>query len=866
MSTVDSRRRLPRSPVAWCKLVPSAWLGLALLTAMPAAAQVLPGLGAATSQEQEATPAQAAPAAPPAAAAFAIEQVPAELDRSRALVRRTKETARPHPDVEEIRRQTEAMAARIEAIDTLDPDAPRGTRDLRGLDAELAQASAMRRTLGDWQSRLSRRTAQLSASGAEISRHIESWRLTQQSLVGRDAPAEVLRSVEELLKTLSEAQASVSQRQESVLALQARLSGWEALLDEQLTAINDLVERARGAIFHAELPPIWAVGFSVPDFAASRDAWRAEWRSVREYIYVNSGAVWAHLGMLIFLLAGSWLLARKVRDWVKQKPQLAQDLLVFQHPLASALLLTILAAPWFYPNAPQALDEILGLVLLLPLLRVMQVVVTPSLRQPVYAVALLYLLVRLSSLLSPGLEFQRYALLLVAAASAVVAFRVFKPSGVGGRLDAGRWWSTARLAARFSLLLLAAAIIANIGGLVALSGLLTNGVVASAFVAIVLFVGVVVTRSMLVALFQTHALQRLNVVRWHAGTLDRWLMRILPLAALLGWITAVARAFRVDSTLSGWLDAVLYSSARIGTVEISLADVLGFAIAIWIGLLLSRFIRFMLETDVFPRVTLPRGVAATILMLVNYTVIGIAVVLAVAAAGIQLDRLAIIVGALSVGIGFGLTNIINNFVSGLILAFERPVQSGDTVEFGTMFGNVSRIGVRSSTVRTFDGAEVIVPNANLISNEVTNWTLSDMRRRMEILVGVAYGTDPHKVLELLLKVARADERILADPQPSALFLGFGDSSLDFSLRAWTDEFNEYLAIKSDLTLAVHDAIYAADIEIPFPQRDLHLRSVDPAAVPRIGPVGSAPVGDGGTGSTAQGEDAATQQKRPSEPD
>jgi small-conductance mechanosensitive channel len=232
----------------------------------------------------------------------------------------------------------------------------------------------------------------------------------------------------------------------------------------------------------------------------------------------------------------------------------------------------------------------------------------------------------------------------------------------------------------------------------------------------------------------------------------------------------------------------------------------------------------------------------------------------VAAAGIQLDRLAIIVGALSVGIGFGLTNIINNFVSGLILAFERPVQSGDTVEFGTMFGRVSRIGVRSSTVRTFDGAEVIVPNANLIANEVTNWTLSDMRRRMEILVGVAYGTDPHKVLELLLKAARSDERILADPEPAALFLGFGDSSLNFSLRAWTDEFNEYLTIKSDLTLAVHDAIYAAGIEIPFPQRDLHLRSIDPAAVARIGPVEHAPVGAGEPGDEVQAADAATQQE------
>jgi potassium-dependent mechanosensitive channel len=256
---------------------------------------------------------------------------------------------------------------------------------------------------------------------------------------------------------------------------------------------------------------------------------------------------------------------------------------------------------------------------------------------------------------------------------------------------------------------------------------------------------------------------------------------------------------------------------------------------------------------VYPRVTLPRGVAATVSMLINYLVLGIAFVLAVAAAGIQLDRFALIVGALSVGIGFGLQNIVNNFVSGLILAFERPIQSGDTVQFSTMFGRVTRIGVRSSTVRTFDGAEVIVPNANLISNEVTNWTLSDYRRRMEILVGVAYGTNPRRVMELLQNVARADERLLDNPAPNVLFLGFGNSSLDFSLRAWTDDFDHFITIKSDLTVAVHDAIYAAGIEIPFPQRDLHLRSVDPQAVARIGAVQSPPVGSSGTATSGSSD-------------
>jgi small-conductance mechanosensitive channel len=133
--------------------------------------------------------------------------------------------------------------------------------------------------------------------------------------------------------------------------------------------------------------------------------------------------------------------------------------------------------------------------------------------------------------------------------------------------------------------------------------------------------------------------------------------------------------------------------------------------------------------------------------------------------------------------------------------------------------------VRSSTVRTFQGADVIVPNANLITNEVVNWTLSDQLRRADVNVGVAYGNDPEQIREILLGVARAHRDVLDTPEPAALFVGFGESSLDFSLRCWTSEFSRFLTIRSELATAVYAALREAQIEVPFPQRDLHLRSV-----------------------------------------
>jgi small-conductance mechanosensitive channel len=202
---------------------------------------------------------------------------------------------------------------------------------------------------------------------------------------------------------------------------------------------------------------------------------------------------------------------------------------------------------------------------------------------------------------------------------------------------------------------------------------------------------------------------------------------------------------------------------------------------------------------------------------------------ALVAAGFEVSQLTLVVGALGLGIGLGLQNVVNNFVSGLILMFERPIQPGDVVEVGGVSGKVREIGMRATTLSTFEGADVIVPNGMLLSEKLVNWTLSDMDRRIDVNVGVAYGTDPRRILDLLKDVTVGTEGIATEPAPTVLFVGFGASSLDFAIRAWTNNFGDWVAIRSNLTVRVYDALLAAGIEIPFPQQALHVRSVAPAA-------------------------------------
>ena len=186
-----------------------------------------------------------------------------------------------------------------------------------------------------------------------------------------------------------------------------------------------------------------------------------------------------------------------------------------------------------------------------------------------------------------------------------------------------------------------------------------------------------------------------------------------------------------------------------------------------------------------------------------------------------------IVGGLGIGIGFGLQNIVNNFVSGLVLLFERPVQVGDAVQLPDLSGEIRRIGIRASVIHTWDGAEVIVPNGMLISDRVTNWTLSTRQRRVEVHVGVEYGTDAQRVIDLLVEVARAQPEVLEHPEPLAYFLSFGDSALEFMLRAWIADYDQGYSTRSALSVAIQSRLAEEGISVPFPQRDLHLRTVSP---------------------------------------
>ena len=269
---------------------------------------------------------------------------------------------------------------------------------------------------------------------------------------------------------------------------------------------------------------------------------------------------------------------------------------------------------------------------------------------------------------------------------------------------------------------------------------------------------------------------------------------------------------------------IALEGVHLGGQQISISDLVTLVVVFIVGFALTKFAKSVLESTILPNTNFDEGGRKAIATGTGYVGIFIAAVVAVSLAGIDLTNLAIVAGALSVGIGFGLQTIVSNFVSGLILLIERPVNEGDWIVVGSVSGTIRNISVRSTTIETFDRANVIVPNSDLISSTVTNWTLKNRYGRSIIPVGVAYGTDPRKVERLLLHVALANDKVMKNPEPQVMFMGFGDSSLNFELRVILVDVNYLLSAKSELNFAIAEIFKEEGIEIPFPQRDLWIRN------------------------------------------
>ena len=684
---------------------------------------------------------------------------------------------------------------------------------------------------------LSARASDLQGQILLLDEEQARWQATETQIHDTEGIEVVAARVLEELTAIRTVRSLAQEQLNHVLILQNKLSIPSRQISDSIAKLNEAEERFRSRLLDQDSPPLWATrSFHEPSKSTPlllRKSGDHDFRTASEFLRASGESLLSI--PVVYIL--SLLALFRLRRYLSSAPRPgvpAGANKILRRPFALALLAALLISAPQIRSAPLSVTLAFFILWLCLVFRLTPLLVEPKLRSFVYTL-LAFNLLELLRVGIPLPPLANRALLTLVPLAALVTFAwLAQPSRLHRLRLSNRALGVLRNGLGFGLLLLFTGVAANVCGFVFLSHVLGVGTLMSALFAVAYYcVARVLFLFLLIFLDNELASSFSSEIR---ANIELWGKRVLIFGIAFTWWT---RSDLYTLMLREWVknsvSGMLAYSFGVGNVHFTVGGVLIVLLILVVGYGLAKGFSSLLRSILTARLPVQRGLPYAISKITYYLLMVLVLGIAVTNAGVELNKFTVITGAIGVGIGFGLQNIVNNFASGLILLFERPIRVDDTVEVNGLIGTVKRIGGRASTIATFQGAEVIVPNSNLISNQVVNWTLSSPWRRIEIPVGVAYGTDPEVVLNLLVAEAATHANVMTDPAPMAFFMGFGDSALNFELRFWSARQDIWFQLKSDVAIGVSRALREAGIEIPFPQRDLHLRSAD-VSIPELGPL------------------------------
>ena len=707
------------------------------------------------------------------------------------------------------------------------------------------------RELELWRRDLQRATAQFSEDASELAKRRAVWEATRQAAEAGGVAGALQSRIQGVLAQVSLAEQAVSGPLDDQSKLSRRANVLESGIQSGQNGVDAAIRYYDRRLRMIDSPPyaqVWGdARVSKEATSAAKVGLEIEGDFLGEYVAANGERILANKIVALLLLPLLIWLSIRSRKLVTDDPELQASARVLLRPLSSWLVLVLVGVLLVFPDAPLLMHQTALILAMVPVLRLLPKRLYDVMGRWPYIVTLLYVLKGIGFFLVPSPFLYRSNLLLISGlALAALVWLLVTRARRAPPADASKPLITViRVFGWSAAAAMLVSVAANLLGNVSLAEMLAGAVLDSAYVGLALYAGANVLGAIVKLLLARKTALRFRIVSEHAGPLLKSISKLINFAALAMWIVITLNEFRAYRPVAKSVGGLLTRKLEAGQISVTLGGILLFFFSIYVAFWLAKTIRFVLQDEVLPKMDLPRGVGNSISTLSYYTLVILGIFTAMAAAGFELSQLTLVIGALGVGIGLGLQDVVKNFVSGLILMFERPIQPGDVVEVSGTSGKVREIGMRATTLSTFDGADVVVPNGSLLSDKLINWTLSDMNRRFDVNIGVAYGSNPRQVMQLLMTVARETPGVAPHPEPAIVFNGFGSSSLDFSIRAWTNDFGDWVNIRSEMSMRLYDALTAAGIEIPFPQQDVHVRSIDPqtraallaALTPPPGPAG-----------------------------
>ena len=664
---------------------------------------------------------------------------------------------------------------------------------------------------------LTQQAASLEEELGRLDTFNKTWQATLLSAKQPETPAPVSQSLQSVVDSVDRTRKTAESSQAQVWALQSRISEQEARVRTALSLIEQGENQALKNLFVRDSQPIWSLKTSLGTEweQHSGESFSLQLKASAAFIKRLSFTFLIHALFVVLIATALHWVRRRIRKLAQEKSDLQGALPILDLPISTGFALSILIMPLFYVQAPRLIQAFMGIVTLIPTVAILRRLLLPASYPILNGLVILYFVGLLRVLAAPLPVLARFIFLgevLGATLFLIWVLRSWRLPAEAAQTH-GLIWRTIVAIAKIGLVLLPVAFLSNIFGYVNLGNLLGILFLKSVYIGAVLYTAIRIMEALTIIALQVQPLDSLHVVSLHRPMLQRRIRRLLEFLAFLFWLNVLLNFFGLRDPLIASIEAALNANLAIGSFNITLGGILAFLITVWASFLISRFLRFVLEEDVYDHFHLARGIPYAISTMLHYAVLLLGFFIALGALGIDLTKLTILAGAFSVGIGFGLQNIINNFVSGLILLFERPIKVGDVIDVGGNVGEVSRIGIRASVIRSADGSEIIVPNGSLISSQVINWTLTDRKRAVELSVNVVGDADPQRVVELLKSTAAAHPGVAKQPLPQVYVTNFSAGTLTFQLRAWIDRYEDLAQLRSDLSLELKDALAREKIAI-----------------------------------------------------
>ncbi len=795
---------------------------LVLAITMPAHAQEAPAARAPS--------AAGAPAEPAKAEVLSLSKLAEQSGQTTRLSEQATLLAQPAAELEALKPELAAIQEKVDKLSRQTRRQLDGQPGVEQVRATHTEWMYLREQLLSKQKIVLARTTELETAINQLQQQETQWDQIKSQVNTAAVPAEAKKLYGKAIGDIQAAQKTLTASLKGVLS---QADDWQSMLD---TADNTLLQlkqyesSQRAELLTTMEPPLWTL--SLADFEpndGTRQALRQRLSLIAYYlgqnVHANVGLSAATLTLIVFL----WRLRARPDTFTALREGEKLRLALLDRPHSTALAFTAALGLLIYQHPPQMLTNLLALMLLAPVIRIGLPQMPAQLRPLAWLISILFVINNLEGIAEALPALERLWIVGSAAASGVVCLHLLRQLSHQQQSQQTSW-KALRATLVLSLVLSLVAMVCGIVGAAALAEFLVTGLTNAAYAGICTAVVTGIASDFACTMLYLPAATRSHLVRHNRSMLTRniqWTVRAL---GVIVWLSFSLDQFLIRDDLWSMVSALLGFSLTVGNISVSLGDALAIVITLWLTFKLSKFLQFVFKEDIAPRANLGRGVPDAISTLMHYAIVILGFIIAISAAGIDMSKLAIMAGALGVGIGIGLQDVVNNFTSGLILLFERHIKPGDIIQCSALNGRVMHIGLRSSIVRTFDGAEVIVPNGLLVSAQVINWTHSDQQRRITIPVGVSYGSEPARVIETLMQVAKADLDVLTDPEPSAFFVRFGPSSMDFELRAWVSTGEILNEVTSRLCVEVAEAFKEKGIEIPFPQQDMHLRSLPPEFV------------------------------------